>query len=276
MKKIIINLVVLALVFSCSNDDSSRFVVNPQLPIQEATLTADRSASFAGDLVNFTFTLPSSFPNAGVLEVTASNNSNNVSRATVNVPAGSTTGSGTIIMPASNSNSLTYEGSPDFATLQITGVQNEDGSQTGSDVTSNVVALDYLNFSFTNASGLSVGLDWEGDTSIDIDYAMFRTTGPFSGLNAGTSNKPEVNDIDSDELADGDYLVLYRSFTNVTGPIQLRTVLRGDTSVGAQYLADFPSLPISGGWFAANVLANVSKSTDGDGNVTYTFSDPNM
>lgn len=269
--KLLFILPLLALFTSCDGDDSSRFPSPANVNTLEGTLTASRDASFSGDVFNFNFTLPQSFSTETQVEVTAVTTTASNSRVLVTVPAGATTGEGQIIMPSSPVISQNYDGTAEAATIQLTGINDGTGAFG---LTSNAVTLNYYDFTFTNNDGLSLGLDWEGDASVDIDMVLFTSAGQGTALAGATLAKPESDSVDSEDLADGDYVLLYRSYSDVTTPIQLRVVGKAETSFVEVFTYDFPSLPVSGGWSFANLLLEVNKSTDEDGNVTYTFTQP--
>jgi len=172
---------------SCGNDDYSEAYVDTEAKVNlVATLEAGRTMAVAGTYIDYTVTMPQSFAVEATVTVRATSvDGSKYTLSKVVVPAGSTTLSGLVKMPALNGNPGRYEGTSNAATMEVDGVALSSGDDPYV-MTSNKISLGLLdgNGSYDFAypvdydgdgviePWLSISLDWEGPYS-DNDIDMY-------------------------------------------------------------------------------------------------------
>jgi len=172
---------------SCGNDDYSEAYVDTEAKVNlVATLEAGRTMAVAGTYIDYTVTMPQSFAVEATVTVRATSvDGSKYTLSKVVVPAGSTTLSGLVKMPALNGNPGRYEGTSNAATMEVDGVALSSGDDPYV-MTSNKISLGLLDgngaydFAYPvdyDGDGviepwLSISLDWEGPYS-DNDIDMY-------------------------------------------------------------------------------------------------------
>ena len=171
---------------SCGNDDYSEAYVDTEAKVNlVATLEAGRTMAVAGTYIDYTVTMPQSFAVEATVTVRATSvDGSKYTLSKVVVPAGSTTLSGLVKMPALNGNPGRYEGTSNAATMEVDGVALSSGDDPYV-MTSNKISLGLLDgngaydFAYPvdyDGDGvlepwLSISLDWEGpysDNDLDL------------------------------------------------------------------------------------------------------------
>ncbi len=178
---------------SCGNDDYSEAYVDTEAKVNlVATLEAGRTKAVAGTYIDYTVTMPQSFAVDATVTVRATSiDGSKYTLSKVVVPAGSTTLSGLVKMPALNGNPGRYEGTSNSATMVVDGVALSSGDDPYV-MTSNKISLDLLdgNGAYDYAypvdydgdgvlePWLSISLDWEGPYSEnDLDMYVVGANG---------------------------------------------------------------------------------------------------
>jgi len=171
---------------SCGNDDYSEAYVDTEAKVNlVATLEAGRTMAVAGTYIDYTVTMPQSFAVEATVTVRATSiDGSKYTLSKVVVPAGSTTLSGRVKMPALNGNPGRFEGTSNAATMEVDGVALSSGDDPYV-MTSNKISLGLLDgngaydFAYPvdyDGDGvlepwLSISLDWEGpysDNDLDL------------------------------------------------------------------------------------------------------------
>lgn len=172
---------------SCGNDDYSEAYVDTEAKVNlVATLEAGRTMAVAGTYIDYTVTMPQSFAVEATVTVRATSiDGSKYTLSKVVVPAGSTTLSGLVKMPALNGNPGRYAGTSNAATMVVDGVALSSGDDPYV-MTSNKISLGLLDgngaydYAYPNdydgdgviEPWLSISLDWEGPYS-DNDLDMY-------------------------------------------------------------------------------------------------------
>ena len=290
-KYIIIAISFLA-IMSCADDDFSRAYVDNEVKTDlVGTIQLDRTQAAQSTLIGFTVTVPQTFTVDANVQVTANKQvhgafaSYDESVVTVTVPAGATTASGSIAMPGSTSETSDWGGITDYAEIAITGLalaQPEDGSIADPYVmTSEPVSLTALtrhsSWMGPNTNTLKVLLDWEGpyderdldlyiyDINTFIRYEVSWSGSRFEGdwfNNPGNENHPDGDfgilvDIPAGYYTGSGDVPYFIHLTHPDGRVEMYegTIVASETLIGTNFWAVF-----------------FTKTTDGDGNATYTTS----
>ena len=160
---------------SCGNDDYSEAYVDTEAKVNlVATLEVNRTKAAAGTYIDYTVTMPQSFAVEATVTVRATSvDGSTYTLSKVVVPAGSTTVSGRVKMPAFNGNPGRYEGTSNAATMEVDGVALAEGNDPFT-LTSNAISLtliDLTGWDYNDAQVLKVALDWSGpydDNDLDL------------------------------------------------------------------------------------------------------------
>jgi len=246
MKKInlIIALIAMTLIVSCKSDDTTNNVVIDASSEMEGTIAFTRTLAEKSETIDFTYTIPQSFGVESTLTVKGVVAGVTLVRGTVTVPAGSTTGMGSIDMPADdisygvNKIVLSIEG------LALTSTDDNPISDTYR-VSSNEVTLDlYDNIPSLHPSRLSVQLDWEGYAGSDLDLVSLRSDG--SGWDgAASGSRYEEGTLIWDADPDDTYILSIDPYsTPAANPFKYTFILR---------LSDDTFQVLSGEFDAANL-----------------------
>lgn len=281
--KLLLLFILSIAITSCSDDDDSRTFVDSEVKTSlVGTITTNRTMAAPGTTVNFTYTLPQSFSVESTLEVKAvSNVSLNGSAfetvTFITVPAGQTTGVGSITMPGSSDNLHGFDGLANHSTITMTGIaltQPEDGSIADPYViTSEPLVLSAFDlnapFMTANESTLLLSLDWAGPYASGNDVDLYVINSANANIESSeTGDRFEgdfFNNPANENHPDGDYRVVISIWTSVDDtPIPWRLVLtHPDSTVdvyeGTVDPADGSTIPVG-----------LTKTTDSSGNVTYT------
>ncbi|TVZ58839.1 hypothetical protein NA63_1347 [Flavobacteriaceae bacterium MAR_2010_105] len=228
MKKIkyIICSIALLTILSCGDDDFSRAYVDDEVKtVLTGQLNLSRIVSAPGLKIGFTFTLPQSFDVESKVEVTATTYDFKQSKAFVTVPAGQTSGSGTITMPGTGTVAKSFFGINDFVTVQLTGValkQPETGPTIEDPYTlsSDGISVRFIDrdpdwMRILSARSLVLSLDWANPAENDLDLYVYNSvTGAY--IEASETGSRWEGDFIDDGHPDGVYYVEV-GFWSVTG-----------------------------------------------------------
>jgi len=292
IKYIILSLTLL-IVTSCGDDDFSIAYVDDEVKTAlVGTLQLDRTIAAPSTQIGFSVTIPQSFTAESKVQVTAKRQISVVSNsfaqiiATVTIPAGATTGTGVIEMPGNTGDTSDWNGIADYAEIAITGLaltQPENGSIDDPFVMTSepisVTALQYnASWMAPATSTLKVIMDWEGpyDTR-NFSLYMWNTDDGFyyegSTSSSGARFRGDFFNNPANEVhPDGNYAVeidvpaSYAGTGDVPYYIQL-VHPDGTTDFYPGTLLNSESL--AGTFFD---VVYFTKTTDGDGNVTFTSS----
>ena len=158
---------------SCGNDDYSEAYVDTEAKVNlVATLEAGRTMAVAGTYIDYTVTMPQSFAVEATVTVRATSvDGSTYTLSKVVVPAGSTTVSGRVKMPAFNGNPGRYEGTSNAATMEVDGVALAEGNDPFT-LTSNAISLTLIDPTGWDGNAdqvLKVALDWSGPYGYNIN-----------------------------------------------------------------------------------------------------------
>ncbi|MEL0454825.1 hypothetical protein WJN01_01195 [Flavobacteriaceae bacterium SZ-1-7] len=297
MKKIIyITFSILTIgLFSCSEDDSYSiaYVDNEQKVALTGTLTITNPSTtiYTGDAISFIVEVPQAFEVDAKVEVTFKSSYNelaltsNIDKVYVTIPKGTTSLSGTYDA-SSFGNDIPFLGVADFLTANITGIalvqppkEDEEGNPINPYVPVDdpyTMTSEAVNFQFIAGTSwtvptdktLMVSLDWQGPYSEnDIDLYIIDSgfTTLYESSESGSRFEGDFfNNPANENHPDGDYVVEIGVYTSVddspipyqltfTHPDGTREVFEGTVDPTIGYVD-----PVG-----------FTKTTDGEGNVTY-------
>lgn len=250
MKKIlyITSLFSLFLLSSCENDD--KFLGTPEkyqdITTITGTISTTATAVVTGQSIDFTATLPQAFEGDVEVEATAKLSNGTLTKSSITIPAGQTTGSGRIEMPsAENGFDLPFNNTLE---LSLSGIElSVADSGKHYLLNSNVISLDCGDSTIpailasTVAPRLRVRFDWkgpygEGENDLDLYILRVEAGGGQTVVGTGfTGTRYEDGSI-LNSAPDATYIVAAESFTltygSELGSIPYRYTLRfPDTSV---------------------------------------------
>jgi hypothetical protein len=201
---------------SCGNDDYSEAYVDTEAKVNlVATLEVNRTKAAAGTYIDYTVTMPQSFEVEATVTVRATSvDGSTYTLSKVVVPAGSTTLSGRVKMPALNGNPGRYEGTSNAATMEVDGVALAEGNDPFT-LTSNAISLTLIDSNGWNGNAdqvLKVALDWSGpydDNDIDLYIIDLDFTAYFEiSTSADRFEGDWFNNPANENHPDGDYILL--------------------------------------------------------------------
>jgi hypothetical protein len=277
MKKInIVYIVLLTIFFISCDDENENVVILDQLTITDLVgdISVTSSIAAPGYPVGYSLTLPQSFSSDAVVTVKAVVGGTSESIGTITIPAGSTTGDGTISIP--NTGALAF-GLNNTAKISIKGLALSPAEGDTFTLSSNAVeVLLYDSVQWPYGSGVVAGratmlFDWEGSTSKDFDTRVFDSATLNLVEDSGTGSRYEF-DILNDTHPDGDYFLVVDIFSG-----------SGDTPWKFFFVhPDQTTVEVFEGVFtAAEVASGIvfpviewTKSTDVNGNVSYVVTKP--
>jgi len=259
---------------SCGNDDYSEAYVDTEAKVNlVATLEAGRTMAVAGTYIDYTVTMPQSFAVEATVTVRATSvDGSKYTLSKVVVPAGSTTLSGLVKMPALNGNPGRYEGTSNAATMEVDGVALSSGDDPYV-MTSNKISLGLLDgngaydFAYPvdyDGDGviepwLSISLDWEGPYSDnDIDMYVFGDDG-YMYESSGTSSRFEGDFFNGNWNDDQLYYVYIDLWTGNT-PMAVRFTATDHHGV---------TTLIEGSITDSTVFATIDKTGGATNDITY-------
>jgi len=291
MKKIryiITSLIVLSFI-ACTEDDAAFPVTLDNTIELAATITTAANISSPGEGLAFTVTLPQTFSESAIVTVQALAGGIYESTARITIPPSELTGSGIISMPSAGPILL---GEENQAVVSVKGVRlvtittDADGNEvvTNSDNDTFEVSSNSIDVTLLSLVGVNLTVDWTGDASVDIDFALINLDTfdfPAGNIFSATLNKPENLRIENSnaDLIDGNYAILYQSYSTTTGAVDITASVYDSSGISLNtYSVTAASienpLVVSGGWFLANTFLNATRTTDTNGTVTWTFTLP--
>jgi len=283
IKYLIFSVSVLIMMSSCQNDRIDTFIDTEVKTAIVGTLTLDRTSAAPSTQISFTFDLPQSFSTGATVEVRAKTFNLAQTIAYVTLPAGSSSGSGTIEMPGDNEDSTDFFGIDGYATVELTGVALDEGTDDPFVLTSEPITIKSLNYHPTYMSSpnlvpgsLQILFDWAGPYAgssapgNDLDMYVFDSN--FDQFETAESGDRYEGDFFNATHPDGDYFVAI-GFYSVEGsdiPYNL-TFTHPDGTVDF-YEGVFTD---TGNLSFEYPIINITKTTDGNGDAVYTTSLPN-
>jgi len=284
MKKIkyIICSISLLTILSCGDDDFSREYIDNEVKTElTGQLVLSRTAAAPGLKIGYSVTLPQSFSADAKVEISATTFDFNQTKSFVTVPAGQTSGSGTITMPGTGKVANSFFGISDFVKVQITGialVQPEEGPAIDDPytLTSDVIPVRFIDrdpdwMRILSARSLVLSFDWAnpGENNLDL-YVDNSVTGSNIEDSRRNSGRWEGDFID-DSHPDGVYYVRvgFRSVTGNDIPYSIHC-LRDDETID-YYEGVFES-PVSG-TFLSPILVLTKTTIDGKAYISTSLPD---
>lgn len=177
MKKIkyLLSLLIVVIGLGCEDDDVIVFNGDPlnksNIINLEATIATNSTLAGEGDRISFSVTLPQQFDSDVNVSVRARFDNGRTTIGTATVAAGSTTGTGSVILPGSDGfDSNLLFGLQDFAKLEVVGIQLENlVEDTTYTISSNVVTVSIIDNTLSVAGGLNIILDWENPPAVNLN-----------------------------------------------------------------------------------------------------------
>jgi len=278
MKKILyITFIFSALILSsCVDDNFSRaYVDNEMKTVVVGTLTLDRTSAAPSSQIGFTFDLSQSFSTGATVEVRAITFNFAQTIAYVTLPAGSTSGSGTIEMPGDDGDGTDFFGIDGYATVELTGVALDEDTDDPFVLTSEPVSLRSLNYNSDYMSprsdAMKILFDWASPDVNDLDMYVY---------NADTFDL--VEDAESGSRYEGDWFNAFHPDGEYFVAIGFYSVEGGDLPYNFTFTHPDGTVDFYEGLFANSEalsfeypIINITKTTDGNGDAVYTTSLPN-
>jgi len=209
--KIYTRILTLALVaiisFSCDDDDLGPFnelVVDATEDVN-VTIEPLRDITAEDDDLPVTVTISRSFEVDASITVTSFLENRSFVTSTITVPAGATTGTGTVSLPPDDE--LTFSNFDEVATLEATAILADDGNGFIYLPVSNAPTVRILDAfpSVVIEGGISFAFFWRTGTTDDYDFF-------YNGGAGATGNPIEFIEFTNDEILDGPILVEYNPF----------------------------------------------------------------
>lgn len=271
--KYILCLLSLALVFSCEDDDAlsagNADPLNKTVIDVPVTVSSPDLGIGEGNLAKFDVTVGQSFPSDATITVRIDMDNGNFTTGTAVVTAGSTSASGTILVPADDSLMPATIISPNSATIQAIGILlDEPVADTLFRAESNIFDLNVWAQSQGVAGGLVVQMDWNGAPAVDID--MYIIDAAFTAIfeQAESGNRFEVDTFGNTEHPDGDYVVYTRVFAPdpLTEATPLSVLLVRPNNVLESFSFTVPAGTAAADGFLP--LVGFTKTTDAETGIT--------
>lgn len=240
----------------------------------EGTVSTNYPQTAEGRTIDVTVSIPQTFASDADVEVTATFNSGAFTTATVSVPAGSTTGTGTITLPASDGFAVGFFGLENYGSLQLTAILL-DTVDPGVNYTITSASQPLQIFDEIQSSAYGEGvvagrmtylLDWANPDINDLDAYVL-------GFESAESGSRYETDIFNDEHPDGDYTIDVGVWTagETEIPWKLFFVFPNQTDY-LIFEGTFTNLTLGtnvNGFPYASIVG-FTKTTDSEGVVSYT------
>ncbi len=276
LKNLFLILPAISLMVSCGEDDYSEAYVDTEVKIAlVGTLTINSTQAPPGQFVNFEATMPQSFSVSSTVTVRATNADNgNYKVAMVQVPAGQTTLSGHVEMPA-----MSLGGPHDFFGLdnavyvEIDGVALNEGEDPYT-LSSNRVYLTLLDNNGLydvaypadyDGDGviepwLSLSLDWEGPYDVnDLDMYVIDEAWTTIYEDSWSTTRFEGDWFNGNWYPDGAYVVYVDIWFGET-PISYRFTATDHHNV---------TTVVTGELEESSIIAKITKSGGDTNDITY-------
>lgn len=273
IKYIILSLSFLIMT-SCGDDDYSRAYVDEEAKTEVVgTISLDRTSAAPTTQVGFTFTLPQSFETGATIEVRGKSFNLGETVAFVTLPAGQTSGSGSIAMPGESGDATDFDGIADYATIKLTGIALDAGANDPFVLTSDAVSVKSLNYNADymapRSDAMKILFDWKNPGANDLDMYVYDWN--FDQFESAASGSRYEGDWFNAFHPDGDYFVA----------IDFWTVEGGDLPYNFHFTHPDGSVDFYEGVFESSEnlgfeypIILITKTTDGAGVSTYTTSLP--
>lgn len=264
-KKLTLTVALGLVVVSCT-EDAKRGITLPATESGEATLTLEDNVFAPNASASFSFALPQAYDKPARVTVSALSSEFVERTATVDVPAGQTTGTGMITLPNTASGNVigTYtQGAASFATLKINGaVPLKEEVDTNGNVelvpdssntlalTSNEVTVDVISrLPGFNADGYNYVMDWEDPTNVDLDLQVIDAAFTSIFESSGSLTRFE-SDLFNNTHPDGDYVFYVRIWETpnpTTAPIEYTIHMINPQGVRTSFTSTLPAGSPAGG-----------------------------
>lgn len=277
MKKIKYFLLTFAIGFSvagCYDDDPINKITINGLSDITLSVSSSNTATAEGFVVPYTAVIPNVFSSDVDVQASLTFDGGIVTNS-VTIPAGSTSADGSINMQG-NDGLNKFTGRP--VTLSLTGLSVSGavaGEPTVFNITSSEVDLtsyDRVQWPYgsaTIAGRMTALFDWVDPANNDLDMLIFRDD--FTLVESAASGSRWETDIFNDTHADGNYFVAI-DFWTASGDIPWKIwFVHPDQKTISSFEGTFVGA-VSGDFVYP--LINFTKTTDGDGVVSYIFSQP--
>ena len=256
--------------FSCEDDEAisagDADPTNKTIVAVPVTVSSDVPGIGEGNLTTFSVTLGQSFASDATVTVKLIMDNGRFNSGSVVVTAGSTSATGTVLVPADDDLLPATVISPNSATLEAVGILlDEPVAATLFEAESNVLDLNVWSRSQEQDGGLVAQLDWNGAPGIDID--MYIIDAAFTAFfeQAESGSRFEVDLFGNNEHPDGDYVVYLSVFgAPLAEDTPASLLLVKPDNVLESFLLNVPAG--TGGGFTA--LVGFTKTTDVETGIT--------
>lgn len=292
MKKNISLILVTFIVFtflSCNDSESRNQLILPETNEIVGELNMKSSISAPGYEAGFSFTLPESFQDTARVTVTAVSNDFSTTSKTITLLPGETSGASTIKMPTISGgvDSGSLNGYGVITNVKLSGLAlvtrslDDDGDEVftpkGDNITltSNIVPVAYFDrvqwpYSSSSISGqMTILLDWENPG--DNDFDMYVTDANANVESAESGSRYET-DIFNNSHPDGTYNVIVSPYNAAATEVSWKIFFVHPNQVDiTSFEGKLTGLNIGEGVNSNVTVATLTKSTDADNVVSYTF-----
>jgi len=278
MKKIINLLIALVVGFSvtsCYDDDPINLYPTQGLSDITLSVASSNGVTAEGFTVPFMATIPQSFSSDVTVEARLTFEGGIVN-SNVTIPAGQTSASGSVNMQGNDGLNKFSGRSVDLSLTGLAVSAPSTGESSAFTVSSNKVTLtsfDRVQWPYGSAviAGRMTALfDWVNPGANDLDMLIFDANS-FALVESAASGSRWETDIFNDTHPDGDYFVAI-DFWIASGDIPWKIFfVHPDQTTVTSFSGTFAGAA-SGDFIFP--LINFTKSTDGNGVVSYTFSQP--
>ncbi|WP_297763804.1 hypothetical protein [uncultured Muriicola sp.] len=239
----------------------------------EGTVSTTDTQTAEGRTIGVTVSIPQSFASDADVEVTATFNSGAFTTTSVAIPAGSTTGSGTITLPASDGFDVGFDGLANYGSLQLTAILldtvDPGVNYTITSASQPLQIFDAIQFPYGEgvvAGRMTYLLDWANPDINDLDTYVL-------GFESAETGSRYETDIFNDTHPDGDYTIDVGVWTagETDIPWKLFFVFPNQTDY-LIFEGTFTNLTLGtnvNGFPYASIVG-FTKTTDSEGVVSYT------
>ncbi len=198
--------------FSCEDDEA--ISAGDGDPLGETVATVDITVTTIakageGDRIPVTVSLGQSFASDVAVGIRATLDNGNQTQGSVTVPAGSTSATGSVVLPADDGfDSGTFEGESDYGTLTAFAILLDELEPNTSYVTNSTDAsFDLLDLTLDVDGGLNVLFDWANPDINDLDMFIFDYDTFTQWEGAASGDRYEQDLFQTPGRPDGDYFI---------------------------------------------------------------------
>ncbi len=232
-KKIFFALSLSAFMFSsCSDDDPQTAgdgdpLNEESIEVVDVTVSSTQPKVGEGDRVAVSVTIGKTFATDVTVGIKATFDNGDQTLGSISVPSGSTTGTGSIVMPSDDGvSSGTFDGSINFGSLEAFSILlKELEPNTSYVVNSNVVNFDVLDLTLSVSAGLNLLFDWANPDGNDLDMYVFDSA-TFTQFESSASGSRYESDLfQTQGRPDGEYFIGINVFSTTDTTIPYRFAL---------------------------------------------------